>query len=373
MKDTKNIDTEQLVVPDADITSGGEDVLEMEGGDLTEQIAAEMGVEKTVVETTTPAPDKNDITSQLYEEMKSAKESETTVVTESEARELKEILAESFKSKGLELPEGLNDENWVDEIVKVLADKTSKSLHPMVRDIQDAISRGIDPEDLIMDYAASKSNFLNRAPEDIVRESLTKDFGVSDKRPKGWSEEKINGLIENMKKSGIIDIEAEKIKLMSEKESQSTMKQKISERELQNLKTRQEIEKVQADRINAVIKKSETWDNIWGIEFGQAEKAQFAKEFPALVRPDPKTGKVWIEEELSNDETLAEVVFYLRNKGAIKSTITKAKESAKRNLIEKLDTSPRLAKKSGDVGNTLEPDYDALASPEKITIAKNKK
>ena len=68
-----------------------------------------------------------------------------------------------------------------------------------------------------------------------------------------------------------------------------------------------------------------------------------------------------------NDETLAKVVFVLKNAESFKGAITKAKEVAKNKLLGKLDLEPRLKTPAGSNNDdALHIDMDALSRPAKI-------
>lgn len=350
---------------------------------ITELVAKELNVDMLQQEEDqfSKIDSSKDLTAQFAEEMGIANEdtsleenkTESEDTNTEEVLDLKQVINSSFRSKlgeDFSLSESATEETWVEELYEKVKEKEFSRLHPLVKDLQQAHERGLDPEDIIMDYASSRAGFSSMSHEEIVKNDLVKTFGSNEKRPKGWDEAKINSVVEKMKSSGMLEIEAEKIIFREQQNINSEISKKAAQRQAENLRYRQEIESKQNERIGEAIKKFEGWGDIYGIEIGQAEKSQFSKEFPSLVKPDPKTGKVWIEEQLSNDETLAKITYILKNEQAFKSAMTRAKERTKNKIFDKLDPAPRITNKSGTGGGIMDIDLDALAAPESIRVAK---
>lgn len=318
-------------------------------GDLTESIAKELGIE---IEKEVPVNENI---------VKQTEESQYTI---------KDAIRDGFKSKfgdEFDLPEDFSDENWVEKVIDIVNTKSpsQKELHPIAKQIQEAAEKGLDIEEIFANVAATKAGIQNATDEDLVMHELASTLGKSEKRPNGWDETKIKSVIDNMKRSGVLEVEAEKIRAQAEERSRQVLETTIKEKEIQRERITIERQKAIDNKISTVMDTFNKWDDIYGLKLGQAEKSQFAKEFPDLVKPDPKTGLTWIEQQLSNDETLAKVTYFLKYGDSFKGAITRASEAGKEKILGKLDPNPRVKRATGsDHEGGI--DLDALASPEKL-------
>lgn len=274
-----------------------------------------------------------------------------------------DIIKKKYEDFGLEMPDDVNEDNFVDKIDELYASHISKpQLHPEVEKFQEAVSKGVNPDEYLKTLRGI-NEVLEMPAEQLVRTSLKQNFGKSDKRPNGWDDEKIENTIKKMESSGFLEIEAEKIRTSYEMNKQNASQEMIRQAEIRRNEQMQQMAAIRDNSIKSSLEYFNKLDNINGIPVSQSEKSEFSEQFRYLVTPDEKKGISPLLEMLQSDETLVKVAYFLSKGDAkIKEQITRSKEYAKNDFLNKLDPEPKITQSRGGMPTT-EVDLEALAAP----------
>jgi hypothetical protein len=264
-----------------------------------------------------------------------------------------------------ELPKDTNADNFYEKIEDAIAYINQPNLHPEVIKMQKAIDAGVDPEAYIKKMTDTSSVTTMEA-DALVRLSLKQNFGKTEKRPNGWDDAKIDETIKKMDNSGLLEIEAEKIRTKYVEEKEQLAEKMTTEAKLAQQEQMNQMHQEREGQIKETLGEFTKMNDVLGIQLSQSDKAEFAENFRYLVTPDQKTGVAPLVEMLQSNENLAKVA-YLLSKGdsKVREALSVAKESGKKSFKDKLDPEPRVAKKSG-THNASEIDLDALAAPERV-------
>jgi hypothetical protein len=272
-------------------------------------------------------------------------------------------LSERYGDKFRINMDGLNEENVMERIEDAIYDaRLSERLHPEVEKIQKAIDSGMSIEDY---YSRMKQSMdiKKMSAKDLVKLSLSQNYGKSEFRPNGWDEEKINATVDKMESSGILDIEAERIResydIATAKMADDLAKQASEKR----FAEKQKMDELRTQSVEETINYFNTLNEINGIQISQSDKATFAEDFRIATTPDPKTGLAPLYEALQSNENMAKVFWFL-SKGdkQMRTALTLAKEGAKNDFLAKLDKTPRQTVKSAP-HQTQEINLNALVEP----------
>ena len=274
-----------------------------------------------------------------------------------------DIVKKKYEDHGFEMPNDVTEENFLDKIDELYSSRVNNSqLHPEVEKFNQAVQQGVNPTEYLKTLRGI-DEVLEMPADTLVRTSLEQNFGKSDRRPNGWTEEKIESTIQKMENSGLLEIEAEKIRTSYEQNKQTAADNMI--REVQNQRTvnSAKMNELRNESIKSSMNYFSKMDNINGLPVSQSEKAEFADQFRYLVTPDDKKGVSPLLEMLQSDETLVKVAYFLsRGDAKIKEQITRSKESSKEQFLSKLDPEPKTTQSRGGMQST-EIDLDALAAP----------
>lgn len=237
-------------------------------------------------------------------------------------------------------------DNFIENVKKI-------ELTPEAQKINDAIKSGVNFDDFLKRYNGM-NDFINMSAKDLV--SL--DF----KETYGWDDAKIKATVDKMDQSGLLEIEAEKIKSQIAKNRDALLENMQQQQIQQREQMVNNINKEREKYIKSSIDYFKGLNEVYGIPVSQSEKAEFSEAFRNLVTPD-ETGNAPLAKALQSDETLIKIA-YMLSKGdqKFKEAIHKAKEGAKADWKQRLDPEPRIQKTSGN----FEPgavDLDALAAP----------
>jgi hypothetical protein len=264
-----------------------------------------------------------------------------------------------------ELPKDTNADNFYDKVEEAIEYMKAPQLHPEVIKMQKAIDAGVDANEYIQKMTDTTS-VTNMNANDLVKLSLKQNFGKTEKRPNGWDDAKIDETIKKMDNSGLLEIEAEKIRTKYVEEKEQLAERMSTEARLAQQEQMNQMHTERESQIKNTLGEFSKMNDVLGIQLSQSDKSEFAENFRYLVTPDQKTGVAPLVEMLQSNENLAKVA-YLLSKGdtKVREALSKAKEGGKKSFLDKLDPEPRVAKKSG-VQNTNEIDLDALAAPERV-------
>jgi hypothetical protein len=274
-----------------------------------------------------------------------------------------ERIKKEYEQHGVAMPEDINEENFIDNFSKLYSSKDKASnLHPEVEKFQKAMEAGIDPNEF---YRTMKGfqEVEDMDSYDLVRNSLTSNFGKSDRRPNGWDDDKIESTIKKMDQSGLLDVEAERIKTDYQDKKLLAADQMIEQQNSLREKQGFEMDKQRDSSIKNAVSYFNKLENINGLPISQSEKSEFVEQFKYLVTPNEKKGMSPLLEMLQSDETLVKVAYFLSKGDAkIREQLTRSKEYAKNDFLRKLDPEPKLAQGRGGFPSS-DVDLDALAAP----------
>ena len=184
---------------------------------------------------------------------------------------------------------------------------------------------------------------IDKAPsETVIREFYTKKHGLkSDENPDGVTQEEIDAYIGMLKEKNILDFTARdfrpQLKNMVETEKQQQYDQQFDQ-----------VINLQKENLNNLFAITEKYDNIYGVKVSKPELEAFNKEVEDFLLP--KKGEqvvpMYVTEKfaklLSNDETLYQMLFAATREAQIKDNQTRAKESTKRAIEDKLGLRPNV-------------------------------
>lgn len=380
-----SLDQDALVAPDN--SYGGSDEGDMYGAntgiDMTAQLERQMNPDNedpgdeqeqvAAVPESTNEYEEDDGHRDLTQDMLNGMDKKEEVNTNNEASDdsytVRDLLTDAFRNKfGNEynLPEDVNDDNWFDKTVEIIQSglQNDDNQHPLAKEIAQATANNIDVEAVIKAYVDTKHSYSTMDDRTLVTNELKQIFGNK------WSDEKLTSVVSNMEKSGTLEIEAEKIRMVADQRSQEKARSVSQSQMIEKQRAQAEFAKQVDTRINDVMSQFDKYDNLYGLPIGKADKLEFLREFPSMVKPDPKTGMSWMEKQLQSDENAIKIAYLLKyGDGFGKSALTRAKEQAKGSVMDRLDAEPRFQRKAeGEFQDPLTIDYDALAKPEKIYI-----
>jgi len=265
------------------------------------------------------------------------------------------------------MPEGVTEENYDEKYNELLWENTEREggdneLHPDVQQINKLIKNGVDPKEAITTFQ-KMNDLISLSDKDILTLSLKQQFGKTEERKDGWDDTKIQERVNKMDASGILEIEAEKIRTQIKNEKETIASRYESQRKEVSAKQGAEIQKARTEQINQSIEILKGMKDVFGIPVSKAELQEFQNDFTVLVTPD-KEGRLPISEMLQSNETLVKIA-YLLSKGdqKVKTYLTKVKEDAKKSVTDKLDDEPKLPKKTSSYLNEGAIDLDKLEAP----------
>lgn len=270
---------------------------------------------------------------------------------------LKERLGDDY-----EIPEGISEENYFDTFVDQVYKNTNfdEYVHEDVRELNKFLKEGGKMEEYMINY---KENLLNEnlPPRDLVMRKLSQESP-------DWSQAKLDNIADKMERSGLLEIEAQRIKNSLRSDRESSQSRYIENQRVQKDKQEIEFKKERNGQITEALKSFNELDNVYGLPVSKAEKQDFLETFKELVTPDG-TGEAPLMKMLQSNDTLAKVAYLVsRGDSAIKTALTNAKESTKDAFLDKLDSNPRLSKKSGSQPQASDVNLDALVAPERYKM-----
>lgn len=281
----------------------------------------------------------------------------------------KGILEDAWgKSFGEEeaLPEDTSEENMVEHIGKKYAekhklDRVPEELKPVLKEMEE---KGLSFEDVVKSYKVAE-DIRHMDSEEVVRRDLKSRYGISDSRPDGWSDEKIENSISKMKDSGLLDIQAEQMKSNADKVAQAERERMSAERKQQQLVEQQKEAEQWESNLKSTASQFSELDSVWGFKVSETDKKSFESDLREFVTPKDGKASRW-QELMSDDLNFAKIAYIaMMGEDGVQNRIHEEKEQVKDRFMQRLDESPRkrtTGKGGQDEKKTI--DYDALAGPE---------
>ena len=339
-------------MPDPSKSTGDNYITQGGLENLDEKMDQELGVENNNIDNIDEGAD-YDSDNHVNEQSTSNEEYEEVAYYNAPFDELRERLGDDFQ-----MPEDINEENYMDKLLDVIYKNTNfeEYVHPEVRDLNNYLKDGGNFENFMKDYKGHIEE-LNLTNADLVKTRLKQDAP-------DWSDDKINSVVQKMDNSGILDVEAERIR-----KNIKASKAEIHQRHLENNRSQREaslkeMKEQRARQINEAVEAFDKLDNVYGLPVSKAERQEFRETFTNLVTPDD-SGAAPLYRMLQSNDNIAKIAYILsKGDSAVRSALTNAKESTKESFIDKLDPTPRTTSKSGQ----YEPgqiNLDALSAPER--------
>jgi len=245
---------------------------------------------------------------------------------------------DSFK-----LPDGITEENEHEKLFEFLQENYIgnpelfiSQLDPRVQNIvRSSLEENFD-YDTHVAQANNQNAIFNLPSDQFMKVFLKQQNGKSEKNPDGWTDEDINVHVEKMDK-----IERDKQVLTLKNQMKVAKQQELSEKnkvkESENEKNFQKILSKQETDISTLIERNKSKKTFMGIEFSDAEKEQFLKDLPSLIKINPKTKTFPLYDMLRSDDTLMEMaaVVWKGEKG-VRDHIDEIRENGIQNVWSKL-------------------------------------
>ena len=265
------------------------------------------------------------------------------------------------------IPEGLTEENYDEKYNELVIENTDfegNELHPEVKKINDLIKSGMPEKEAIATYQ-KMNDLISLTDKEIMTLSLKQQFGKTEEKKDGWDDAKIEERVNKMDASGVLEIEAEKIRtgLKQEKENINT---RYAEKNKEVIAKRNaEITEKRNTEITKSLEYLKGIKDVYGLPVGKAELQQFENDFKLLVTPNEK-GIAPLNEYLQSNENLVKIAYLILNGDSkVKTALTKAKEDAKKSIIDKLDDKPNLPQKASRSQNEGAIDLEKLVAAER--------
>lgn len=275
------------------------------------------------------------------------------------------------------VPEGLTKETEMAELDKHFsqiygkaAAPTFDNLHPLAREVQELAK---DPNFKPDEFIKSKSQMFNidSIPnDDLIKSFYLREYGKTDQRPNGLTEEAITNSLANMTDLQKT-VEASKIR-EAEKERAAKMYEykpvNINEDPAAKTAYLGEVDKY----INGIFKpESERGDkarevrSFAGVDLGETEFQSMKEDMRKLLVPNEK-GNIPLMEMLSDDAMLFKFAMFSRMEGKLKDKLVQARNEGKFSAIDLLPDNPGAggAGYQGSTKLTEEEMQKRFASPE---------
>jgi len=269
-----------------------------------------------------------------------------------------------------DIPTDITDENFIEKLSDFVYNHTEggtpSNLHPTAQRLQEMIDKGISPE-----QALGQLNSVNALdvlpPRDIMTNALKERFGKSEQRPNGWDDTKIKENVDKMEKSGVLEMEAEKVRESMRAESQQqeqTMAADVKTKADNDLKTKNiALAEKRIVLQKEISKNILNYTDVLGIPVSKAEMQEFVGDFMYLTTPEEDGIAPGQKLLQSNDNYAKALYLLLKGDTKIKGAITEAKNKTKIDYLKKLDLEPQLSTRVSEKGQDVV-DLNLLDKPD---------
>lgn len=242
--------------------------------------------------------------------------------------------------KGTEVPAD-KVYNFINETLQ----NQQQSSDPIISQWNKAKADGLDANQFIQ-QKVEQQQLLGLESKEFMTRLYRARNGKTEQNPSGYTDEAIQ---EHLNKMSPIELDEQatsyKAKL-SETFNKATPQSQSPEVISQQVETsNKEAEKIATKLFTDMSQRSE----IGGMPHTQADIDDFKPVFTDMVMKNPETGKTRVQELLSNDKTLYDVLYayHKMNGGGLKTYLSQFKESYKAEILEKTGLRPNTT-----AGNT---------------------
>lgn len=266
--------------------------------------------------------------------------------------------------EGFEMPTEITAANEFELMKPFMEKKLSiqpkPNLHPLAQSIQSLVEA--NPE-LTMGDIIKQINPETMSPETMSNEALckhnfVKKYGTYDEstNPDGLTQEDIDAEVDSMTRIQKLEMaRATREELIAEREA------KLNSFTINNQQTQEQAiasanEAIEKSIPQILAEVSKTND-IYGIKFSQPELTSHLEEYKEFLKPDPKTGDSKFAQWLSNDLNLFQAWLLQVKIGEnnMKEIFTETREGSKKQILEALSLTPRLAGGQGTIRKLDDP------------------
>lgn len=255
-----------------------------------------------------------------------------------------------------EIPAGITEQNYLEILQNVFKPQTQ--LHPELQKMQQAIDAGVSYESLVEQFN-QQSDVLKMNDRDLLADDMKRHY-------KDWTDEKVKEVLDKMENAGLLEIEAGKLRNAINHERTQMAENARLQTEYALKQQSEQINQERTKQISESLDIINKAENIYGLEFSQAEKQEFGQYFAKMVTPD-ETGMAPMMQALQSNDTLVKIAAMLwKGDDKVRAALTNAKESGKNSVLGKLDPNPHTPPRGGNQNDPTKIDYDALSAPERI-------
>lgn len=265
--------------------------------------------------------------------------------------------------EGFTMPEAITADNEMELLRPYVAKKfgiepvkeQSVNLHPYAAKVQEILSTNpdIDIKQLTTQLVGDNVDYDSMSSDELIRYELYRKYGHYDEQNNkdGLTEDDINDELSKMSKVNkriSADNIRENLKAESIKKQEALKEEVLRRNEQQINEYTESLNKTSSELLVKMTKVND----IYGIKLGQSELPVLIDEFKSFLTIPKDTGVRKIDEWLSNDENLFKmfVVMVKSGEDSFKELITRGREQAKKDILEKLFHSRTL---EGSQGNNL--------------------
>ena len=279
--------------------------------------------------------------------------------------------------EGFAMPEVVTAENEMELLRPYVAKKfgietqvqQQVNLHPYAAKVQEILATNpdIDIKQLTTELVGDTIDYDSMTADELIRHELYRKYGRYDEQTNkdGLTDDDINEELSKMSKVNkriSADSIKENLKAESIKKQESL---KLESEKAKEQQINEYTESVNKTASELLVKMTKVND-IYGIKLGQSELPVLIDEFKNFLSIPKDTGVRKLDEWLTNDENLFKmfVVMVKSGEDSFKELITRGREQAKKDILEKLFHSRTL---EGSQGNNLIGDADIkerLSRPE---------
>jgi hypothetical protein len=263
-------------------------------------------------------------------------------------------------SDGQEVPEDLNNENYLQKLIEFTGPKIVES--------------SVTPEALqfnkFLKDGGNKADYFKSIQEEVAIEKMSDDqvlfydfknqLGKTEERPDGFTDEEILERVEGM------DTFDKKEKSLKVKSSLREQKE-VSRKSLVDSQAHARTEDISTRRgkmlenVDSVISEKSKVTSILGVPVKPEDVAAYNVEFRELMTAD-ENGVLPARQLLTDNKVIYDMLYHVTRQGGIEKFLTDEQNKRVNALKEKLSITPQ-ARQSNQAGvKTV--DYDKLAAPE---------
>lgn len=261
---------------------------------------------------------------------------------------VKEDYEKQFGENTFQAPKDLNEENEYNALI----DFFQKNIEPDLSDLPEEIAEQIslhregkyDPSKYF-EQRTQTSSIINLPDKELLFEIYKAKHGKSEENTAGLSDDDIDDFLS--KKSKIEIIEMAQAAREQVKQAQAAMKKANEAKALEMAKAQyQTMQQKEIESATKIVNQLKNDRDFFGIEFSQAEKAEFDRDFIELLKFNPQTGTQKLADMLSDHKTLYKIAGILWKGEGLRGYLTDLKEGVKKETERKLDPGLELEKGS---------------------------